>query len=1148
MDPKRTAGVPGGIVDDEVQRLRGYLHLKLAAMGLQLPEMADHDGRFMDVVGDLLADYQEKSRRLNEQLCPADNRLQEAINQKLGEHADGLDLRLPRTTLILDRYGLARECSLPAGQDHFKSDIIESYRVANGVLHNPRSDRRTTKGVFHVCDCEFPVPADKIAIPKRTFACLLHYALQPPADLMGLPYTAKGADPAKVWLSLLLRPLVVPEVPGKMEEKRLETRFFAPGNLASNLDFVESIFGNAGDPFLPSNDAGLDALHWTGHSGCVILAPHLVGMTKGELGLPHVEDATERQKAQGMCYRDANEPYNDGGAFKACLRTREGVVVTIIADNYFGYCKKEVKTQIGFSANMWGLAEEEHAGGALAFPSYHLGDVFTSDSRVPSDDHSIERVKELLGKSVDWRPEGHGIDKRFTSIHYVPQDAVFDQADLSVSWSGGEQRIKMLPTNVYILPSGYKVRLEKHPGAPTWRLVGTMPEGTFCHKPCTVSGGGKSEISKSLSDAVIYGSLYINDVVKDLALVEALLNKDYGDRLKPEFRPDRPSRPILSPERTLGSVIKMFTPGADFTDEYNAWLESLPKTIPPLIFIIKRFYKPEWGSDWQHHFGVDIVNGYRGHEFKYDGRKIVASYLRVGHAEAGHWRTYKLRQDFVPADKVQMEDDISASITMPAELVPDARPVPGARSVKIVQNCEFRLFQRPDDAIVRGYDEQAEADLAGRSNFISNFEPLTGRDARELVDDVVSFSQYSAPMQRLIRRASLDTRRFVVSSAHPRIVDGVPTKNPRYLQERPDLVKPRDRYLADLGMRLFRQVPIDRKLPVTVDATLPGRRNSPADPAIGVPALAVYNPLHYQELPELFMDFICSVTGKSPSTTGFGSEGAMTKGPFNCLPTTADLNNALVSAILTDGGGFTSAAGYVGPKVRVDHDVSLLVPELWSRMLPEERDPKFLITEGYLEPLEDYEFEGETILASRLGYRITDSFVRGYMGRIFDNPLAVFSEEMLHPEKQDPASFAEGVRNIVASQRRVAQAYLDDGTVSGAVPPIKALLHIMASGSYEGMTISSPEFRQMFTRDYLLKASWYQERLECKQQRAVAHWKRTIAYLERFLKLPAYGSQAEILGISERLDEARKILSMVERKQTLDEYVGTLGADPLQFS
>ena len=97
------------------------------------------------------------------------------------------------------------------------------------------------------------------------------------------------------------------------------------------------------------------------------------------------------------------------------------------------------------------------------------------------------------------------------------------------------------------------------------------------------------------------------------------------------------------------------------------------------------------------------------------------------------------------------------------------------------------------------------------------------------------------------------------------------------------------------------------------------------------------------ELPELFMEFICSMTGKSPSTTGAGSEGALTKGPFNALPPIIDLNNALVSFMLTGHHGFVTAAGYVGPKVRVDHDVSLLVPEVWCRMSPEERDPKFLI-------------------------------------------------------------------------------------------------------------------------------------------------------------------------------------------------------------
>ena len=76
-------------------------------------------------------------------------------------------------------------------------------------------------------------------------------------------------------VSLLLRPLVCPAVPKVTPEKRMEVRFFAPGGLVSNLDFVESIFGNAGDPYLPANDAGLDVDGWTGHSGCVILAPHL---------------------------------------------------------------------------------------------------------------------------------------------------------------------------------------------------------------------------------------------------------------------------------------------------------------------------------------------------------------------------------------------------------------------------------------------------------------------------------------------------------------------------------------------------------------------------------------------------------------------------------------------------------------------------------------------------------------------------------------------------------------------------------------------------------------------------------------------------------------------------------------------------------
>ena len=104
------------------------------------------------------------------------------------------------------------------------------------------------------------------------------------------------------------------------------------------------------------------------------------------------------------------------------------------------------------------------------------------------------------------------------------------------------------------------------------------------------------------------------------------------------------------------------------------------------------------------------------------------------------------------------------------------------------------------------------------------------------------------------------------------------------------------------------------------------------------------------------MDFICSLTGKSPSTTGFGSEGALTKGPFNALSPIIDLNNALVAFILTGHAGFTTAAGHVGPDYKVEHDISMLVPEMWCRMRGRERDPQFMIENGYLEPVADFDF------------------------------------------------------------------------------------------------------------------------------------------------------------------------------------------------
>jgi hypothetical protein len=232
----------------------------------------------------------------------------------------------------------------------------------------------------------------------------------------------------------------------------------------------------------------------------------------------------------------------------------------------------------------------------------------------------------------------------------------------------------------------------------------------------------------------------------------------------------------------------------------------------------------------------------------------------------------------------------------------------------------------------------------------------------------------------------------------------------------------------------------------------------------------------------------------------------------------------------------------------VDHDVSLLVPEIWCRMRVAERDPEFLKKQGFLEKVEDVPFQGRTVLASRLGFRITSLFVDRFLGRIFETPGAVFPAEMLRPEQQGLDLFAEGVDAIVESQRRVALYYFEDGSVEAACPPLKALLHIMAHGSYQGSGVDAPQLRAMFQRETMLASDWYQERLATKQERDRALWRRHAAALERFRagsgRLARCGLGLDERELEERLDLVRRELERVSSPAYLRELRGTIGADP----
>ena len=1124
-------------------QLLAYLNLKLHEIGQPGVKLAGGYG-FSNYVDHFLTLSREKDRVLASHLCPVDQRIQNFISDCLA--GTGVTPRLPAISLVLDRPGLSRALSLPPDRDEYHSSILASLRVRQGVLHNPRSDRRTTQGSFHVTEGGLPIPDDKKAVPAAVFGRLLAAALTPPAEMLRLPFTASAPTPAECFVSLLLRPVVVPAVQGFTPVRAMETRFFAPGALVANLDFVESIFGNAGDPHLPENDAALDPEHWTGHTGCVILAPHLNTLTKRELGLPAHADATARQRRDGMCWQSPDDRYNDGGAFKITARSAAGVIVTLISDNYFGYCKKEVKTQISFAANLLGRAEEEHAGGAIVFPSYDEGEDFLLSRNLPDVKHTFEEALALLGDRAELQPGGWARDRVFPSIHYVPQTARFDLRTQRIAWrdaGGAAQEIKLLPGFTYMLPSGYKVEMVKPHVNRRWRLRGTAAEGLLCHKPCTVSGGGKSEISKPISDAIFTGPVFVSDLAHDLDAVEVILQKNYTKRFRQPLGTAVRARSILGQDRSLGSVIKLLSRSPDFTDEYNEWLATIPRSIRDLVLHLKRLYKPEWGADWRKHFTVDTINARPGNELKYNAEKLLTHYLRVGYTREGGWRTFTLRSDFAPAEKIQVEDDITASTVAPRDQVPGLPAWVTQPSIKFVHNCELRLFQRPDDAVVRGYDQRTEQDFSRGSHFFSNYEPLTRDAARLIVEDVLGFESFTEPMQRTFREfVAADRPAFLVSPAHPRLVDGKPSKNPRYLQNRPDLEDPRATYIAQTGAQLYRRLSADSPAPFPVGSVLMGRRLNPPEP--GVRPLCVFGPIHYQEVPEAFMDLIASLTGKSPSTTGAGSEGALTKGPFNALPPIYDLNAAITSFILTGLPVFSTAAGWVGPRHRVDHDISLLVPEIWCRMTPAEREPTYLIAGGHLERCVDFEYEGRQVLASRLGWRVTARYVQTFCGRVLGNPSSVFEEEFLQPEKQDLAVFADGVDNIVAAMRQAAEHYFSDGSIATACPPLQALLHIMRDGTWEGRKTDDPVFRSLFTRESLLASDWYRARLEAQRTVDIHLAESQARYLETFLTRANYADVASRLNVRERLDHSLAAAKTAREPAYLKKLVGTLGAEP----
>ena len=367
--------------------------------------------------------------------------------------------------------------------------------------------------------------------------------------------------------------------------------------------------------------------------------------------------------------------------------------------------------------------------------------------------------------------------------------------------------------------------------------------------------------------------------------------------------------------------------------------------------------------------------------------KLKTNFLRVGFDAAERWRLYRLREDFEPAMKIIAEDDISASTVALKSYTPKLGPGDWSESAKFVHNCEYRLFQRPDDAVIRGYDTVTERDFSAPGNFFSNYAPIPVEKIREQVNQTLEFETYTETLQELLAEAAEAGEGYVCSSANPRIIDGKPTANPRYLQIRPDLQQQRKVYVAQTGTRLRRELPAEDSVLYPVRGILPGRRNNGPDREQGIPPLCCFAPIHYVELPELFMDFIASPR-QIPQHHRRWIRRCHDQGSLQCPPT-HPRSQYRARRLRHRPGRICHLRRTRWPPLKVDHDISLLIPEIWSRFRFGENLPERMISQGYLERLEDYQHAGKTIAAGRLGYRITQRFAHEYFGRILRSGFRV---------------------------------------------------------------------------------------------------------------------------------------------------------------
>ena len=181
MDYKASLGINEKTGANEVggKALFEYVNMRLSAAGEPVFGN-ENEYPVLEMAMPLLENYRDFVKRYSFMYCPADQRIMNFMQEYLDDVLEDRETlpSLPHKTFVLDRFGTARMLSLPPDKDTQSNNLVHSYRVRQGILNNPKSDRRTTAGVFHVAEGEEPVLGlRKMAKITHDWTCIDNFRL-----------------------------------------------------------------------------------------------------------------------------------------------------------------------------------------------------------------------------------------------------------------------------------------------------------------------------------------------------------------------------------------------------------------------------------------------------------------------------------------------------------------------------------------------------------------------------------------------------------------------------------------------------------------------------------------------------------------------------------------------------------------------------------------------------------------------------------------------------------------------------------------------------------------------------------------------------------------------------------------------------------